>query len=64
MDKDTLKRHSFMALLTLALLAGVQAVSIVALYQGRMSAQEYLGLWTPLLTLSLGYWFGRNGGET
>ena len=63
MDKDTLKRLSYMAILTLALLAGVQAVSIVAIYQGHMTTQEYLGLWTPMLTLALGYWFGRNGGE-
>lgn len=62
MDDTSIKRLSFMAILTLAMLACVQVVSVIALYRGDISIQEYLSVWTPLLTLALGYWFGRDGG--
>ncbi len=64
METETLRRLSFMAILTLVLVVCVQVVSIVAMYRGSMSIQEYLAAWIPLMTLALGFWFGRNGEQT
>lgn len=55
-----LKQLTFMAILTLVLLVFVQGASILFLIRGGITAQEYLSVWTPLLTLSVGYWFGRS----
>ena len=60
MDID-LKRLSFMAVLTTIMLLAVQAVSILAIVMGSLAVTDYLAVWTPLLTMALGYWYGRGG---
>ncbi len=60
MDLD-LKRLSFMAVLTTVMLLAVQAVSILAIVMGSLAVKDYLAVWTPLLTMALGYWYGRGG---
>lgn len=60
MDLD-LKRLSFMAVLTTVMLLAVQAVSILAIVRGSLAVTDYLAVWTPLLTMALGYWYGRGG---
>lgn len=57
--KTEIRRLSFMALLTLALVACVQLVSVVAMVRGDLEVRDYLSLWVPMLTMALGYWFGR-----
>ena len=54
------KELSFMAIVTLLLLIFVQGASMFFLYKNLLSAQDYLSVWTPLLTLSVGYWFGKS----
>ena len=54
------KELSFMAIVTLLLLIFVQGASMVFLYKDLLSANDYLAVWVPLLTLSVGYWFGKN----
>lgn len=61
--KLTTRRLGFMAALTLLLLACVQAVSLGGIWHGSITVQEYLAVWTPLLTLSVGYWFGSRSGQ-
>jgi len=60
-DKQTVRKLSFMAILTLAMLVSVQTVTIIALYRGTLSIQEYMTVWTPMLTLAIGFWFGKQG---
>lgn len=50
---------TFMALLTIILLVAVQGASIYMLVTKSITAQEYLSVWVPLMTLAVGYWFGR-----
>ena len=53
------RQLSFMAIVTLLLLF-VQGASLVFMFRGEITAQEYLSVWTPLLTLAVGYWFGKS----
>lgn len=53
---------TFMAVLTVALLVSIQGASIYMLAAGKISAGEYLGVWSPILTLAMGYWFGQQRG--
>lgn len=55
------RQLSFMALLTLILLVTVQAVSVYLLVADRIEARDYLGVWVPVMTLAVGYWFGKQG---
>lgn len=52
---------TFMALVTLVLLLTVQGASIYMLVAEKISATEYLSVWSPILTLAMGYWFGKQG---
>jgi hypothetical protein len=58
MNLDT-RQLSFMAIITALLLLFVQGATIYMLVAKIITAQEYLAAWVPLLTLSLGYWFGQ-----
>lgn len=55
------RKLSFMAILTTVLLICVQGASLVSLYQQTLKIDQYLAVWTPLLTLAVGYWFGKSG---
>lgn len=50
-----------MALVTLVLLLTVQGASIYMLVAETITATEYLSVWSPILTLAMGYWFGKQG---
>ncbi len=52
---------TFMALVTLVLLLTVQGASIYMLVAETITATEYLSVWSPILTLAMGYWFGKQG---
>jgi hypothetical protein len=52
---------TFMAILTLVLVSCVQGASIYMLAAAAITAQEYLSVWVPLMTLAVGYWFGKQG---
>lgn len=52
---------SFMAILTLLLLASVQGASIYLLTTDDITGREYLAIWVPMVTLAVGFWFGRQG---
>ena len=52
---------TFMALITLVLLVGVQAASFYALVAGLIAMRDHLSIWVPLMTLAVGYWFGKQG---
>ncbi len=52
---------TFMAIVTLILLASVQGASIYLLSTNAITGQEYLAVWVPLTTLAVGYWFGKQG---
>lgn len=52
---------TFMALVTLVLLLTVQGASIYMLVAETITAAEYLSVWSPILTLAMGYWFGKQG---
>lgn len=54
-----MKQLGFMAILTLFLVACVQAVSAWGLFADRVSFQEYLAVWAPLMALAVGFWFGQ-----
>lgn len=55
-----LQKLSFMALVTLILLLFVQSASLYGIYAKQITIGEYLAVWTPLLTLAVGYWFGKS----
>lgn len=55
-----LQKATFMAIVTLFLLVFVQAASLYGIYIKVLTVGEYLAVWTPLLTLAVGYWFGRS----
>ncbi len=52
---------TFMALVTLVLLVTIQGASIYMLVAHQITAGEYLAVWSPILTLAMGYWFGKQG---
>lgn len=54
-----MKQLGFMALLTLALVLCVQIVSAWGMLAGALSFQEYLSVWSPLMALAVGFWFGQ-----
>lgn len=54
----------FMGWLTVLLLAGVMLASTWMFARDQIPARDYLNLWTPLLTLAVGYWFGKGGPAT
>lgn len=54
-----MKQLGFMALLTLFLVACVQAVSGWGLLADRITFQEYLSVWSPIMALAVGFWFGQ-----
>ncbi len=54
---------TFMALLTIILLVAVQGASVYMLVTGALTAEGYLSVWVPVMTLSVGYWFGKQGGQ-
>ena len=51
----------FMGWLTLILLVGMMAASTWMFAVGQIAADDFLNLWAPLLTLAVGWWFGRQG---
>lgn len=51
----------FMGWLTLILLVGMMFASTWLMVEGQISGRDYLAMWTPLLTLAVGWWFGRQG---
>jgi len=51
----------FMGWLTLILLLGMLAASSWMLVAGQIVARDWLAIWSPLLTLAVGWWFGRQG---
>ena len=55
-----IQKATFMAIVTLFLLVFVQAASLYGIYAKALTVGEYLAVWTPLLTLVVGYWFGRS----
>lgn len=59
MSYDT-KKAAFMAIVTLFILVFVQAASLYGIYIKELTVGEYLSVWTPLLTLAVGYWFGKS----
>jgi hypothetical protein len=48
-----------MAVLTLVTLATVQVASLWGLYAELLAFDEYLSMWTPIMTLMVGFWFGQ-----
>lgn len=51
--------------ITIIIVLCMQAASVVAIYQGALTYKDYLSLWTPMLTLVVGYWFrGAQGSST
>lgn len=59
MPSIDVQKLSFMAIVTLLLMVFVQSASLYGLYKGVLSVRDYLSVWTPLLTLAVGYWFGK-----
>lgn len=53
---------TFMAGLTVLLLVTIQGASIYMLVTSAITARDYLGVWSPIMTLAMGYWFGKQGG--
>jgi hypothetical protein len=53
---------TFMALVTLILLVTIQGATVYMLVASSITASEYLAVWSPILTLALGYWFGKQQG--
>lgn len=51
----------FMGWLTLILLVGMMAVSTWMLADEQINGRDYLALWSPLLSMAVGWWFGRQG---
>lgn len=51
----------FMGWLTLILLVGMLVASTWMLVGGQIVARDWLAIWSPLLTLAVGWWFGRQG---
>lgn len=58
-----MQKTTFMAIVTLFLLFFVQAASLYGIYIKTLTVGEYLAVWTPLLTLVVGYWFGQRKGD-
>jgi len=54
-----MKQLGFMAILTLFLVVCVQAVSAWGLVNGAIAFNDYLAVWSPLLALAIGFWFGQ-----
>ena len=54
-----MKQLGFMALLTLFLVLCVQAASGWGLIAGKVTFQEYLSVWSPIMALAVGFWFGQ-----
>lgn len=54
---------TFMAAITVLLLLSTQAASIYMLVASKITAGEYLSVWSPILTLAMGFWFGRQGSD-
>jgi hypothetical protein len=54
-----MKQLGFMALLTLMLVVCVQLVSGWGLLAGKLTFQEYVNVWAPLMALAVGFWFGQ-----
>lgn len=52
---------SFMAAITVILLITIQGASVYMLVTEMIVAGEYLSIWSPILTLAMGYWFGKQG---
>lgn len=55
---------TFMAAITLLLLLSTQAASVYMLVAETITAAEYLSVWSPILTLAMGYWFGKQGSSS
>ena len=51
----------FMGWLTLILLVGMLVASTWMLVAGQIVARDWLAIWSTLLTLAVGWWFGRQG---
>lgn len=54
----------FMGWLTLILLVGMMFASTWLMHDKQITGRDYLAMWTPLLTLAVGWWFGRQGPTT
>lgn len=54
-----MKQLGFMALLTLFLVACLQVVSGWGLAAGKLTFQEYMAVWSPIMALAVGFWFGQ-----
>lgn len=52
----------FMGWLTLILLVSMQIASGLALVKDAITWRDYLSLWAPILTMAMGYWFGKQQG--
>lgn len=59
-----MKQLGFMALLTLFLVICLQAVSGWGLATDKLNFQEYMSVWSPIMALAVGFWFGQQRPST
>lgn len=52
-----MKAFDVTAGVTLFVIACMQTASMIGLYNGQISFMDYLNLWSPVMTLVIGYWF-------
>lgn len=52
-----MKVNDFLAVLTSLIVLCMQIASGLALWLDKLSFADYAAIWTPVLTLVLGYWF-------
>lgn len=52
-----MKVNDFIAVLTALIVLGMQVASMLALSSGQLTFEGYATIWTPILTLVMGYWF-------
>ena len=52
-----MKVNDFLAGMTAVIVLAMQVASISALLLGGLDFAAYAAIWTPILTLVMGYWF-------
>ena len=52
-----MKPFDITAGVTLFVIACMQIASVIGLYTGQIKFMDYLNLWSPVMTLVIGYWF-------
>lgn len=53
----------FMGWMTLILLVWMLGASTWLLADEQLNGRDYLALWSPLVSMAVGWWFGRQGNE-